>query len=49
MPRKDKMIVNIWRDPYNAGFSPATPRQIEVKRGFTDKISVKPLISTMGI
>lgn len=29
------MIVDTWRYPYNAGFSPATPRNIEVKQGFT--------------
>ena len=36
MTRKGKiMIVDTWKDPYNAGFSPTTPRRIEVKRGFT--------------
>lgn len=29
------MIIKTWRDPYEAGFSPTTPRQIELNPGLT--------------
>lgn len=29
------MIINTWRDPYDSGFSPTRPKQIEIKPGLT--------------
>lgn len=29
------MIINTWRDPYDAGFSPTRPKQIDIRPGLT--------------
>ena len=29
------MIIKTWRDPYDAGFSPTKPKEIEIQPGFT--------------